>query len=150
MERSVNTVKHIFMLIGIVFILTGAILIILSLRMNVRIDNSRQVTASVVDVIETREWHRKNHGKYYTKMYTSVYEYYDGGEMKTYKSSVSTSKRAEIGSEATLYISEDGKIYERLGASLTLILGAGFSVMGGFFTFISVKIQRKIFAGTEE
>ena len=150
MGRSDNTARQIFMILGAVLLVTGVILLVISLWMNERMDNSRQVSARVTEVIETNEWHRKRRGKHYTKMYTSVYEYYDGGGLKTYTSSVSTSNRAEIGSEAILYISEDGKIYERSGALVTLIVGIGFSAVGGLFTFITVKMWRKISAETEE
>lgn len=150
MERSDNMARQVFIILGAVLLVAGVILIIVSLWMNARMDNSRQVSARVTEVIETNEWHRKRRGKHYSKMYTSVYEYYDGGELKTYTSSVSTSNRAEIGSEATLYISEDGKIYERSGALITLIVGIGFAAVGGLFTFITVKVWRKISAVMEE
>ena len=150
MERSDNTARQFFIILGAVLLVSGVILLVVSLWMNMRMDNSRQVSAKVTEVIETNGWHRKRRGKHYTKMYTSVYEYYDDGELKTYTSSVSTSNRAEIGSEATLYISVDGKIYERSGTLVTLIVGIGFSAVGGFFTFISVIMWRKISAVTEE
>lgn len=150
MERSDNAARQVFIILGTVLLVAGVILIIVSLWLNMRMDNSRQVSARVTEVIETNEWHRKRRGKYHNKMYTPVYEYYDDGELKTYTSSVSTSNRAEIGSEATLYISEDGKIYERSGSLITLIVGSGFTAVGGLFTFISVKIWRKISVEIEQ
>lgn len=76
-------------------------------------------------------------------MYTSVYEYTDSGEVKRYTSNVSTSKQAEIGSEATLYISENGKVYERTGAKIAYFVGILFAVVGGVFTFITFKLWKK-------
>ncbi len=76
-------------------------------------------------------------------LYTPVYEYEDGGEVKRYTSDVSRSRRAEIGSETTLYISKDGKIYQKSGAAVTLFVGTIFAVVGGVFTFITFKLWKK-------
>lgn len=147
MKFSDDTVRKLFMLFGVAFLAIGAVCIIISLYMNDRIDNSRQVSAAVVDVIEKME---RGADGYSTMMYTPVYEYIDGGEVRQYTSNVSTSKQAEIGSESTLYISEDGKIYQKSGAAVTLFVGIVFAVVGGVFTFITFKLWKKKNEETEE
>ena len=151
-----NLGRKLFMAFGLVFLAIGAVGIIISLYMNARIDNSRQVSATVVEVIEETErdtdFNPRNHRRrsHTSVMYTSVYEYSDGGEVRRYTSNVSTSKRAEIGSQATLYISEDGKIYQKSGAAVTLFVGIIFAVVGGVFTFITFKLWKKKTEEAEE
>lgn len=148
MERSDKTIiKALSSAFGILFLLIGAIMITVSVGINVRINSSRQVSARVAEVIETRTKTRKD---YESILYTPVYEYYDGGEVRTYKSLVSTSMPVEAGSEATLYISKNGMIYERTGTLAALFMGIVFTVLGFFFAFINVKKFRKKFAQTEE
>lgn len=142
-----NLGRKLFMAFGLVFLAIGAVGIIIFLYMNTRIDNSRQVSATVVDVIKKVDWDADG---YSTMMYTPVYEYSDGGEVRRYTSNVSTSKRAEIGSEATLYISEDGKVYQRTGAVIVLLVGIIFAVVGGVFAFITFKLWKKKNEETEE
>lgn len=148
MERSDKTIiKALSSAFGILFLLIGSIMIIVSVGVNVRINSSRQVSARVAEVIETRTKTRKD---YESVLYTPVYEYYDDGEVRTYKSLVSTSMPVEAGSEATLYISENGTIYERRGTPAALFIGIIFAAFGFFFAFIHVKKLRKKFDGTEE
>lgn len=142
-----NLGRKLFMAFGLVFLAIGAVAIIISLYMNARIDNSRQVSATVVDVIKKVD---RDADGYSTMMYTPVYEYVDGGEVRRYTSNVSTSKQAEIGSEATLFISEDGKIYQKPGAAILLFVGIVFAVVGGVFTFITFKLCKKKTEETEE
>lgn len=149
MNLSDNAAKKLFMILGIVFLAVGMVCIIVSLRMNARMDSSRQVSATVVEVVRDVEHNSdinpRNHmrRRKTSVMYTSVYEYMDGGEVRRYTSNVSTSKQAEIGSETTLYISEDGKVYERSGAAVALFVGIGFAALGGIFTLISAAAMRK-------
>lgn len=156
MNFSDNAVRKLFMAFGLIFLAIGAVGIIISLYMNVRMENSRQVSATVVEVIEETErdtdFNPRNHRRrsHTSVMYTSVYEYSDGGEVRRYTSNVSTSKRAEIGSEATLYISEDGKVYERSGAAIVFLVGIIFAVVGGVFTFITFKLWKIKTEETEE
>lgn len=151
MKSSDDMVRKLFMLFGVAFLAIGAVGIIISLYMNARIDNSRQVSATVVEVIKETERDTDFNPRSHTSvMYTSVYEYIDGGEVKRYTSNVSTSKQAEIGSEATLYISEDGKVYERSGAAIVFLVGIIFAVVGGVFTFITFKLWKKKTEETEE
>lgn len=147
MRRSDHIAKLIFSVLGLLLLGVGGNLIIDFARLNVRMGSSRQVSAAVVDVIEKME---RGADGYSTMMYTPVYEYIDGGEVRQYTSNVSTSKQAEIGSESTLYISEDGKIYQKSGAAVTLFVGIVFAVVGGVFTFITFKLWKKKNEETEE
>ncbi len=148
MERSDKTIiKVLSSAFGILFLFIGLIMITVSVGVNVRMNSSRRVSARVVEVIETRTKTRKD---YESILYTPVYEYYDGGEVRTYKSLISTSMPVETGSEATLYISKNGIIYERTGTPATLFMGIIFAALGFFFAFINVKKFRKKFAETEE
>lgn len=147
MRFSDNMVKKLFMAFGVGFLAIGAVCIIISLWLNVRMDNSRQVSATVVEVIKKVD---RDADGYSIMMYTPVYEYSDGGEVRQYISNVSTSKRAEIGSETTLYISEDGKIYQKSGAKIVYFVGIIFAVVGGVFTFITFKLWKKKSDETEE
>lgn len=156
MNFSDNAVRKLFMAFGLVFLAIGAVGIIISLYMNVRMENSRQVSATVVEVIEETErdtdFNHRNHRRrsHTSVMYTSVYEYIDGGEVRRYTSNVSTSKQAETGSEATLYIYENGKIYQKSGAEIMLFVSIVFMVVGGVFTFITFKLWKKKTEETEE
>lgn len=132
---------------GILFLFVGAIMIIVSVWVNVRTVNSRRVGATVSEVIETRTQTRKD---YESVFYTPVYEYSDGGEIKTYTSSVSSSMPAEIGSEASLYISENGVIYEKRGTLAAFFIGIVFAALGGIFTFVTFKLWKKKPEETEE
>lgn len=147
MRRSNRIVKLIFSVLGLLLLGVGGNLIIDFARLNVRMGSSRQVSAAVVDVIEKME---RGADGYSTMMYTPVYEYTDGGEVRQYISNVSTSKKAETGSEATLYISENGKIYQKSGASIMLFVGIVFAVVGGVFAFITFKLWKKKTEETEE
>lgn len=147
-----NLGRKLFMAFGLTFLAIGAVAVIISLSMNARMNNSCQVSATVVEVIKEVDRSASVHDDYgyLSVLYTPVYEYIDGGEVRRYTSNVSTSKRAEIGSQATLYISEDGKIYQKSGAAVTLFVGIIFAVVGGVFTFITFKIWKKKSAENEE
>lgn len=147
MRRSDYIAKSFFFVLGILLLGVGGNLIIDFARLNVRISNSRQVSATVVEVVQSSKRHRDmNHKnrRRTTIMYTPVYEYTEGGEVRRYISNVSTSKRAEIGSVTTLYISEDGKIYQKSGAAVTLFVGTILAVIGGSFTLFAAKLKRGI------
>ena len=148
MERSDKAIiKVLSSAFGILFLFIGVIMIIVSVGTNVRIGGSRRVSARVVEVIETRTKTRKD---YESILYTPVYEYFDGGEVRTYKSLISTSMLVEVGDEATLYISENGAVYEKRGTLATLFMGIIFAALGFFFAFINSKKLRKKFAETEK
>lgn len=144
MRQSDRIARLVFSVLGLLLLGIGGNLIIDFVRLNVRMSSSRQVNATVVEVIRVRE-----HNGHDT-LYTPVYEYEDGGEVKRYTSDVSRSRRAEIGSETTLYISKDGKIYQKSGAAVTLFVGIIFAVVGGVFTFITFKLWKKKPEETEE
>ncbi len=137
MRQSDRIARLVFSVLGLLLLGVGGNLIIDFARLNLRMSSSRQVNATVVEVIRVRE-----HNGHDT-LYTPVYEYEDGGEVKRYTSDVSRSRRAEIGSETTLYISKDGKIYQKSGAAVTLFVGIIFAVVGGVFTFITFKLWKK-------
>ncbi len=137
MRQSDRIARLVFSVLGLLLLGVGGNLIIDFARLNLRMSSSRQVNATVVEVIRVRE-----HNGHDT-LYTPVYEYEDGGEVKRYTSDVSRSRRAEIGSETTLYISKDGKIYQKSGAAVTLFVGTIFAVVGGVFTFITFKLWKK-------
>lgn len=143
MKRSDEAIiKVLSLFFGILFLFVGAIMVTVSVGVNLRMINSRRVSAAVVEVIETRTQTRKD---YESVFYTPVYEYSDGGEVKTYTSSVSSSMPAEIGSEAALYISDNGIIYEKRGTFATFFMGIAFTAIGIFFAFINLKKLRKKF-----
>lgn len=144
MRQSDRIARLVFSALGLLLLGIGGNLIIDFVRLNVRMSSSRQVNATVVEVIRVRE-----HNGHDT-LYTPVYEYEDGGEVKRYTSDVSRSRRVEIGSETTLYISKDGKIYQKSGAAVMLFVGIIFAVVGGVFTFITFKLWKKKPEETEE
>ena len=147
MERSQKIIKIFSSAFGILFLIIGAIMITVSAGANLRMINSRRVNARIVEVIETHSKPRKDYERI---LYTPVYEYYDGGEVRTYESPVSTSMPVEMDGEVTLYISENGIIYEKRGILTTLFMGILFAALGYFFAFINVKRLRKKFAETDE
>lgn len=146
MECSDKMVKRFFMAFGGGFLMLGAVIIAVSFLLNARMDSCRQVTAVVTDVIRSYDSDRDmghRYRRHNALMYTSVYEYTDGGEVKTYTSNVSSSRQAVIGSEVTLYISRDGRIYERSAAAVLLIVGIIFAFVGGIFTVICLTVFRR-------
>lgn len=148
MNNSDKTIiKVFFSAFGILFLIIGAVMIIVSIWINARIVSSRPVSATISEVIETRTQTRKD---YESVFYTPVYEYSDGGEIKTYTSSVSSSMPEEIGSEATLYISDNGIIHEKRGTLAIFSMGIIFTALGVFLAFINVKKLQKKYDETEQ
>lgn len=142
MERSDKKIMKFFSLaFGILFLFIGVIMITVSVGRIVRIISCRRVDAIVAEVIEIRSKPRKD---YEIIMYTPIYEYCDGGEIKTYKSLVSTSMPVEAGSETMLYISEKGIIYEKTGTAATFVVGIIFAAFGFLLVFIKVKKFRSV------
>jgi len=88
---------------------------------------SREVTATVVDVVSRKE--RRKRGPCRV-VYSPVYEYYDGGEYKKYKSSMSSTFEVKLGTETTLYISEDGRVREKGASAFMFVFGAVFAFVG--------------------
>lgn len=69
-----------------------------------------------------------------------VYEYYDGGEFKRYESNVYSTPQKPLGTEVTLYISEDGKVREKQGTSVMILCGSIFAVVGVIFAVVALVI----------
>lgn len=118
---------------GILFIILGIALFLYSLLVGERIKRSRAVEAKIVDmdvVIRHKHHQREKH-------YAPIYEYYEDGECKRYKSILYSLARPEIGKETVLYISEDGTVSEgsfllglRIGGILLLFFGIFFTKLG--------------------
>lgn len=146
MVHSDKMVKRLFMAFGVGFLILGAVIIAVSFLMNAHMDSCRQVNAVVTDVVKGYDSDRDANHRYRRHdalMYSSVYEYVDGGEVKTYISNVSSSRRAAIGSEVTLYISRDDRIYEQSEAAVFLMVGTIFAFVGGIFTVICLVVFKR-------
>ncbi len=121
---------------GLLFFIIGAVMTIIAVRLIIAAKNGRKVTAEIVDVITSRrKVRRRRGGSSMRTFYTPVYEYYDGGEVKTYQSKVSTTMQITVGKEETLYISENGEIIEKVSCYLYLLVGIVFAAVGAFLLF---------------
>lgn len=142
MRRTEHTSKLVFLAVGILFLVIGAAFIISFARPDIHMDGSRQVSATVVEVIkgQIRGRHRR---------YRYVYEYTDGGEVRRYASNATTTVRLKVGSKKTLFISEDGRVYERTGAVMTLFIGIAFALMGVTFMLMTFKMLKNKVGETE-
>lgn len=120
----------IMLISGLLFFIIGAAMTVTFLKLANAAKNGRKVTATVVDVIKSRR--RGSKGRMRT-FYTPVYEYYDGGEVKTYQSRVGTTAQKPVGTEETMYISADGEIIEKDSCYMNLVMGLVFSVVGVCF-----------------
>lgn len=69
-----------------------------------------------------------------------VYEYYDGGEIKRHESNVSVMPPKPLGTEATLYISDDGKVRDKQSASIMILVGSIFAFVGVIFTVVALAL----------
>lgn len=130
--------KTIFTAFGVFFVLIGIGVLIGGLANNNSIKNSREVTAKIVDFIERKYRSQQSH-KWRTAYYP-VYEYYDDGETKRHESNVSVMPPKPIGTEVTLYISEDGKVRENQGTSIMILVGVIFAVVGAIFAVIAFAV----------
>ncbi len=130
--------KTTFTAFGGLFVLIGIGVIIGGLASNNSIKNSREVTAKIVDFIERKYRSQQSH-KWRTAYYP-VYEYYDDGEFKRYESNIFTMPPKPMGTEATLYISEDGKVREKQSASVMILAGVIFAVVGAIFAVIAFAV----------
>lgn len=72
-----------------------------------KIMKSRKVTGRLVDYNEVRQGKRV--------MYSPVYEYEDGGEVKQYASSQVFLFQERFGTEKILFISENGEVSDYIG-----------------------------------
>lgn len=129
--------KIIFTAFGVLFVLIGIGALIGGLVNNNSIKNSREVSGKIVDFIKRRG--RGQRGHMHTYLYP-VYEYYDGGEFKRYESNVYSTPQKPLGTEVTLYISEDGKVREKQGTSVMILCGSIFAVVGVIFAVVALVI----------
>ncbi|MDE5576668.1 MAG: hypothetical protein K2J11_04705 [Oscillospiraceae bacterium] len=128
-------IKTAFAAFGVLFVLVGIGVLIGGLATNNAIKNSREVSGTIVDFIKRRV--RGKHGHMHTYVYP-VYEYYDGGETKRHESNVSVMPPKPLGTETTLYISEDGKVREKQSTSIMILVGSIFAVIGAVFAVLSL------------
>ncbi|MDE5992182.1 MAG: hypothetical protein K2G87_03940 [Oscillospiraceae bacterium] len=124
-----------FTAFGVLFVLIGIGVLIGGLANNNAMKNSREVSGTIVDFIKRRG--RGQHGRMHTYIYP-VYEYYDDGETKRHESNVSVMPPKPLGTETTLYISEDGKVREKQSASIMILVGSIFAVIGAIFAVLSL------------
>ena len=118
--------EQLLKLFGILFIISGVVLLLYSLRVSERIKRSRVVEAKIVDMDVIRK-HRHSQSE---EQYAPIYEYYEDGEYKRYTGIMYSLARPEIGKETILYISDDGTVSEakflsglRIGGILLVIIG---------------------------
>lgn len=123
--------KMSFVSMGLLLAVIGIILLIVGAAGSRAMKKSRRVNAKVVDFV-VKTYGQSNKHLMETYCYP-IYEYYDGGEVRRYTSSVSELPKKPIGTEVTLYIAEDGKIREKLYSNVMYLVGGGFAAMGVFF-----------------
>ena len=102
--------EQLLKLFGILFIISGVVLLLYSLRVSERIKRSRVVEAKIVDVNVIRK-HRHSQSE---EQYAAIYEYYEDGEYKRYTGIMYSLVSPEIGKETVLYISDDGAVSEKM------------------------------------
>lgn len=130
-------IKIMFTAFGVLFPLIGIGVLIGGLANNNAIKNSREVSGKIVDFIKRRG--RGQNGHMRTYLYP-VYEYYDDGEFKRHESNVSVMPPKPLGTEVMLYISEDGKIREKQGTSLMVLVGVIFAFVGAIFAVVAFAV----------
>lgn len=130
-------IKIIFTAFGVLFLLIGIGVLIGGLTNNNSIKNSREVSGKIVDFIKRKV--QGQHGHMHTYCYP-VYEYYDSGEFKKYESNVSVMPPKPLGTEVTLYISENGKVRDKQGALIMILVGVIFAVVGAIFAVIAFAV----------
>lgn len=133
-----------FMAFGILFAVMGTMILIAALRQRAEMRNCREVSARIVDFEKIR---RRNGGAiatWYT-LYKPVYEYAELGDVKRYVSDVGSTDPVPVGTEATLYLSKSGKIYDKQYSALMLIVGAAFMAFGIFFAVLGFILKRTLF-----
>lgn len=134
--------KMIFVGMGSLFAVIGFILLAVGAAGSKAMKKSRGVNAKIVDFV-VKTYRRSN--RHLTKTYCyPIYEYYDGGEVKQYTSSVSELPKKPIGTEVTLYISEDGKIREKSVSKVMYLVGGIFAAIGVFFAVIGLFFLKYI------
>lgn len=128
--------KIVFTTVCLLFAVIGAALIIAGAVSSKAVKKSSRVNAKIVDfVVKTHGQSNRNLMETYSY---PIYEYYDGGEFRRYTSSVSSMPRKPIGTEATLYISEDGRVRERSYFKVMYLVGGGLAAFGAIFAVIGL------------
>lgn len=127
--------KIIFTAFGVLFVLIGIGVLIGGFANNNSIKNSREVSGTIVDFIKRNYKSHKSH-TWRTANYP-VYEYYDDGETKRHESNIYVTPQKPLGTEVTLYISEDGKVRENQGTSIMILVGVIFAFVGVIFAVIA-------------
>lgn len=120
----------IFIVMGALFTLIGIGAAIGGFVSANALGKNREGTATVVDVVSRKE--RRKRGPCRV-VYSPVYEYYDGGEYKKYKSRLSSTYEVKVGTEAALYISDGGEVREKGASAFMFIFGAVFAFVGIIF-----------------
>lgn len=128
--------KIIFVLMGLLYAIIGAALLAVGAKNSKSIKESREVNAKLVDFVGKK--HRRGRHHVMRTYYYPIYEYYDSGEVRQYTSSVSTEPRKPVGTEVTLYISEDGKIMEKSVSKVMYLVGGIFAAIGVLFAVIGL------------
>lgn len=126
--------KIVFTAFGLLFTLIGIGVIIGSFVYKNALKKSREVSGTIVDFIKRRG--QAQGGHMHTYCYP-VYEYYDNGEFKRHESNVSVMPPKPLGTEVTLYISDDGKIREEQSTSFLILFGSIFAFVGIIFTIVA-------------
>lgn len=131
--------KIMFVAIGSLFAFIGGFLLGIGAVGGRAMKKSRRVNAKIVDFKEEK-WVKFDGTAFdpYEIVHLPVYEYYDGGEIKRYTSQVYNSRKKPIGTEVTLYISEDGKVRDGLDSKIMYLVGGGLAAMGALFAVIGL------------
>lgn len=131
--------KIMFVAIGSLFAFIGGFLLGIGAVGGRTMKKSRSVNAKIVDFKEEK-WVKFDGTAFdpYEIVHLPVYEYYDGGEIKRYTSQVYNSRKKPIGTEVTLYISEDGKVRDGLDSKIMYLVGGGLAAMGALFAVIGL------------
>lgn len=131
--------KIMFVAIGSLFAFIGGFLLGIGAVGGRTMKKSRRVNAKIVDFKEEK-WEKFDGTAFdpYEIVHLPVYEYYDGGEIKRYTSQVYNSRQKPIGTEVTLYISEDGKVRDGLDSKIMYLVGGGLAAMGALFAVIGL------------
>lgn len=131
--------KIVFIAIGSLLAVVGIILLAIGAAGSRAMKKSRGVNAKIVDFKEVEQVDPYGTAfKPYQIYRYPIYEYYDGGEIKRYTSQVYNSRQKPIGTEVTLYISEDGKVRDGLDSKIMYLVGGSLAAMGALFVVIGL------------
>lgn len=123
--------KIVFTAIGLLLAVSGAVLIINGLKYFIAMKKSRKITAKIVDFEKEVSGYNPKHRRSHRTSIRAVYEYCEDGEVKRFTNPIASAVQEKIGTEATLYIDEDGTVREKDSAGFTLVFGF-ILAFGGF------------------